>query len=128
MLYRAVADVTVVVHLAFIAYVVAGGFVAWRLPRTIWLHVCAVAWGFTSIVVGVDCPLTAVENWARVHAGIAELPSTGFISHYLTGVVYPESALGAVRLAAAFAVLVSWIGYAHLRVHSHRGAGVEPAE
>ncbi|WP_089243010.1 DUF2784 domain-containing protein [Rhodococcoides kyotonense] len=120
MLYRAVADVTVVVHLAFIAYVVAGGFLAWRLPRTIWLHACAVAWGFMSIVVGVDCPLTAVENWARLRAGVAELPSTGFISHYLTGVVYPENALGAVRLAAVTTVVLSWSGYGYLRLHTHR--------
>ncbi|WP_072801846.1 DUF2784 domain-containing protein [Rhodococcoides yunnanense] len=118
MLFRALADLTVVVHLAFIAYVVAGGFLAWRFPRTIWLHLCAAAWGFASIVVGIDCPLTALENWARTQAGDSALPSTGFIAHYLTGVVYPESAVGLVRLLAAGAVIVSWTGYVYLRAHS----------
>lgn len=118
MLFRALADVTVVVHLAFIAYVVAGGFLAWRFPRTIWLHLCAAAWGFASIAVGIDCPLTALENWARIHAGASALPSTGFIAHYLTGVVYPESALGVVRLLAAIAVVFSWGGFVYLRTHS----------
>lgn len=118
MLYRVLADVTVVVHLAFIAYVVVGGFVAWRWPNTIWLHLCAAAWGFASIVVGIDCPLTALENWARSGAGAAQLPSTGFIDHYLTGVIYPDSALAVVRLAAASAVVLSWAGFVLIRSRS----------
>lgn len=118
MIYSALADVTVVVHVAFVVYVVAGGFLAWRFPRTIWLHACAAAWGFASIVVGIECPLTALENWARLHAGDTALPSTGFIDHYLTGVIYPDSALGTVRLLAASAVVVSWVGFVVLRTRS----------
>lgn len=118
MLYRALADVTMVLHLAFIVYVVVGGFVAWRWPRTILLHACAAAWGFASIVVGIDCPLTSLENWARQHAGGAALPSTGFIDYYLTGVIYPDSALAAVRLTAACAVALSWAGFFVIRARS----------
>lgn len=118
MVYSALAEITVVVHLAFIAYVVAGGFLAWRWPRTIWLHACAAAWGFASIVVGIDCPLTALENWARANADGSSLPTTGFIDHYLTGVIYPDSALGAVRLLAASAVVVSWVGFCAFRSRS----------
>ncbi|MDJ0394948.1 DUF2784 domain-containing protein [Rhodococcus sp. G-MC3] len=120
MLYRALADVTVVVHLAFVAYVVVGGFLAWRYKRTIWLHACCAAWGFASIVVGIDCPLTALESWARVQGGGTALPSTGFIDLYLTGVIYPESALGAVTVLAACAVVVSWVGFALLRSRSRQ--------
>ncbi|MGA9870263.1 MAG: DUF2784 domain-containing protein [Rhodococcus sp. (in: high G+C Gram-positive bacteria)] len=115
MLYRALADLTVVVHLAFVAYVVVGGFIAWKLPRTIWLHAAAAAWGVLSIGVGVECPLTALESWARVQAGGAALPSTGFIDHYLTGVIYPDSAIVAIQLLVVLAVLVSWAGFFALR-------------
>lgn len=118
MLYRALADVTLAVHLAFIVYVVVGGFIAWRWPGTIWLHLSAATWGFASIAVGIDCPLTDLENWAREHAGSAALPSTGFIDHYLTGVIYPDSALGTVRLAAAGAVVLSWVGFLVVRSRS----------
>ncbi|MFI9413844.1 DUF2784 domain-containing protein [Nocardia gamkensis] len=111
MLYRLAADATAVTHFAFVAYVVVGGFLAWRFPRTIWLHLLAVCWGFGTIVVGFDCPLTHLENWAREHAGRERLPSSGFIDHYLTGVIYPEHALGLVRAVAAAVVVASWIGY-----------------
>jgi hypothetical protein len=110
-LYRLAADATAVTHFAFVAYVVVGGFLAWRFPRTIWLHLLAVCWGFGTIVVGFDCPLTHLENWAREHADRARLPSSGFIDHYLTGVIYPEHALGLVRALVAALVVASWIGY-----------------
>ncbi|WP_330231286.1 DUF2784 domain-containing protein [Nocardia sp. NBC_00508] len=115
MLYRLLADATAATHFAFVAYVVVGGFLAWRFPRTIWLHLVAAGWGFSTIVLGFDCPLTHGENWARERAGQARLPSSGFIDHYITGVLYPEDALGLVRLLAAVLVGVSWIGYVRVR-------------
>ncbi|WP_067799465.1 DUF2784 domain-containing protein [Nocardia beijingensis] len=112
MLYRLLADATAVTHFAFVTYVVVGGFLAWRFGRTIWLHLLAVCWGFSTIVFGFDCPLTHLENWARERAGEQRLPSSGFIDHYLTGVIYPENALGLVRATVAALVVASWIGYA----------------
>ena len=108
--YRFLVDATVVFHLAFVAYVVVGGFLAWRWPRTIWIHVAAVVWGVIAVSV-LDCPLTLLENWARARAGMAGLPSTGFIDHYLTGVLYPRHLLAEVRALIAVVVLASWIGY-----------------
>ncbi|MEU2120860.1 DUF2784 domain-containing protein [Nocardia niwae] len=125
MLFRLTADATAVTHFAFVAYVVVGGFLAWRFPRTIWLHLLAVCWGFGTIVVGFDCPLTHLENWARERAGQQRLPSSGFIDHYLTGVIYPEDALGLVRAVAAATVVSSWIGLAWLaRRRNAPAAGV----
>ncbi|KAA0023604.1 DUF2784 domain-containing protein [Antrihabitans cavernicola] len=115
MLYRILADTTAVVHFAFVAYVVVGGFIAWRWPRTIYLHVAAFTWGFSTILFGIDCPLTFLENWARHRAGDQGLPPSGFIAHYITGVIYPESALGLIRLLVAVSVVISWIGYGVLR-------------
>lgn len=111
MLYRLLADATAVVHFGFVAYVVVGGFLAWRWPRSIWLHLIAFGWGFSTILIGQECPLTNLENWARHRAGEAGLPSSGFIDHYITGVIYPENALGLVRVLVAVCVVVSWVGY-----------------
>ncbi|PTR27598.1 uncharacterized protein DUF2784 [Rhodococcus sp. OK519] len=118
--YRLLVDATVLVHLAFLAYVVVGGFLAWRWRRTIWLHVVAVAWGFSTVLVGIDCPLTHLENWARERAGERQLPSEGFIAHYLTGVIYPTNAVEVVRALVAVCVVVSWIGFVLPRLRSSR--------
>lgn len=115
MQYRLLADATVVVHLLFVVYVVIGGFLAWRWRRTIVVHVPAAVWGVGAVAFGITCPLTHLENWARMRAGESGLPPSGFIDHYLTGVIYPESALGLVRLLVLASIIVSWVGYAVLR-------------
>ncbi|MDI9915567.1 DUF2784 domain-containing protein [Rhodococcus sp. IEGM 1379] len=124
MVYRLIELATVFVHFGFVLYVVLGGFVAWKWRRTIAFHLAAVAWGAGSLVIGYDCPLTNLENWARRMAGISELPSTGFIAHYITGVFYPVSIEPIVQGLAATVVVGSWLGYVMLGRHakSHAGA------
>ena len=36
--YRLLADLTMLVHFTFLAFVVFGGFLAWNWPRVIWSH------------------------------------------------------------------------------------------
>lgn len=112
---------TAAAHFAFIGYLVVGGFLAWRWPRTLWTHVLAVSWGIASITFGLPCPLTSLERWARAGAGMAPLPPDGFIAHHLTGVLYSAHLAAAVQAAVFGLVLVSWIGAAR-RVAARRGA------
>ncbi|MFD6953437.1 hypothetical protein A6A08_09925 [Nocardiopsis sp. TSRI0078] len=114
MTYRLIADAAMVVHLAFLAYVALGGLLAWRWPRTFWIHLGCALYGLGITVIGWPCPLTHVENRARRRAGQAGLPEEGFIDHYLTGIVYPAEHLLTVQLAVAVVVLASWAGLALL--------------
>lgn len=102
----------VAAHFAFLIYLPSGGFLALRWPRTIWLHVAVVLWGAGSVVLHFWCPLTALEQWARPRAGLAPLGSSGFIDHYITGVLYPAGSTGFAQAAAFAAVLISWALYA----------------
>ncbi|GBE66678.1 hypothetical protein MFM001_31400 [Mycobacterium sp. MFM001] len=110
-MYESVVALAVATHFAFIAYLVVGGFVALRWPRTIWLHVPAVLWGVAITTAHLDCPLTWVERWGRAKAGMPPLPSQGFIAHYITGVLYPASWAGAVQVAVFAVVAASWVLY-----------------
>ncbi len=107
-LYIMIVGAVVAAHFAFLGYLVIGGFLALRWPRTIWLHVFAVIWGVGSIVFNWPCPLTSVERWARERVGMAQLPSAGFIDHYITGVFYPAGAVGIVEALVFIVVVVSW--------------------
>ncbi|GAA1099069.1 DUF2784 domain-containing protein [Nocardiopsis composta] len=111
--YRLLAEAAMLVHFAFLGYVVAGGFLAWRWPAAVWPHAAAACYGLGIIAIGWECPLTHVEQWARLRAGRQGLPE-GFVDHYLTGVVYPEAYLEETRIAAAAVVLSSWAGAALL--------------
>ena len=109
--YRLVADAAMVAHFSFLAYLVVGGFIAWRWPWTIWTHIAVVLYGLFNVIVGWPCPLTHVENWGRARAGEATLPGTGFIDHYIAGVVYPQDNEALVQALVAAVVLTSWIGF-----------------
>lgn len=109
MLYRFLADVVVVVHLAFIIFVATGSLLAWRWPAVVWAHLPAVAWGAGTVAVGFLCPLTPLEKSLRAAAGDAGYPG-GFVDHYVEGVVYPEEYTGALQAVAAAAVLVGYAG------------------
>lgn len=82
------ADAVLVLHLAFILFVVLGGFLVLRYPRLAWLHLPAVAWGALVEFAGFTCPLTPLENWLRVRGGEGGYTG-GFIQHYLVPLVYP---------------------------------------
>lgn len=109
MAYQLLADLVMLVHFGFLVYLALGGFLAWRRRWLIVPHVAAASWGFLSAALGLECPLTAVENLARRRAGEQGLPR-GFIDTYLTGVVYPADQLLLAQGLVATLVLVSWVG------------------
>jgi hypothetical protein len=109
MLYGLLADLIVIVHLALIAFVAVGGFLAWRWPRLLWLHVPAITYALVIVTVGFDCPLTPLEKYLRHVAGQAGY-ADGFVDHYLTGVLYPDRLLGLARALVAAAVVASYAG------------------
>ena len=114
-MYAIVVALIVALHLAFIAYIVFGGFLALRWRRTVWLHVPAVIWGIAIATKRVDCPLTWVERWARRNAGMAPLPPEGFIAHYLTGTIYPPGWMVGAQLTSFAVVALSWVLYLRRR-------------
>jgi hypothetical protein len=114
MVFQILADATVVVHLAFVLFVVLGGLlVLWR-PWIAWLHVPAAIWGAWIEFAGWICPLTPFENWLRRRGGGAGY-SAGFVEQYLLPVLYPAAltrelqwVLGAIVIvinAAVYAII-----------------------
>ena len=105
MLYRALADLLLVLHLGFIAFVLVGGFLALRWRYAPILHLPAAVWAVFIELSGGICPLTPFENALRRKAGI-EGYSGGFIEHYLLPLVYPSGLTASVQTVLAAVVLV----------------------
>jgi hypothetical protein len=102
--YGALADLVVVVHLAFVAFVVFGGLLVLRRPRLAWLHLPAAVWGVMIEFAGWMCPLTPLENAFRERGGEAGY-SGGFVEHYLLPVLYPSGLTRGVQLMLGSLVL-----------------------
>lgn len=89
MWYGFAADVVVLLHLGFIAFVVAGGALVLRWRAIVWVHVPAALWGAYVELANRVCPLTPLENWLRIRAG-QQGYSGGFIERYVIPIVYPD--------------------------------------
>jgi Protein of Unknown function (DUF2784) len=115
-LYRILADIVVVLHLAFIVFVAVGSLLVSKWPRLLWPHLAVVAWAAAIATIGFTCPLTPMEKHLRELAGNSSYEG-GFIDHYLNGVVYPGRFTTLARLAVA-ALIVG--GYATLVARNRR--------
>jgi hypothetical protein len=113
-IWSAIADALVVVHFAFTAFVIFGGFFSWRWPRLALLHLPALAWGCWIELSHSVCPLTPLENHWRQLAGEAGYRE-GFLAHYLVRVLYPPGLTWQVQYElAAFLIAINVVAYAGL--------------
>lgn len=103
-MYRLLADLVVVAHLAFVLFVALGGLSVWRWPRLAWVHLPAVAWGVAVEWSGAICPLTPLELFLRRHGGQAGYDGD-FIEQYLLPMLYPAGLTREMQIALGGAVL-----------------------
>ncbi len=114
MLYRVLADLVLVTHFVFIAFVVAGGFAALRWPKLAWAHVPCFVWGALIEFAGWICPLTPLEVRLRIASGQAGY-SGGFIERYLLPVIYPGALTREIQIWLGVSVLaLNVLAYAWL--------------
>ena len=121
MAYRLLADIITVLHLAFVAFVLLGGFLVLRWRRSVWIHGPAVLWGAVVEWAGWVCPLSPLENWLRLKGDVRGYAG-GFVEHYLVPVLYPDALTPGIQVVLGglvIAVNLLVYGYA-LRVRRRR--------
>lgn len=122
MISRALADLVLVVHLAFVFFVVLGGLLVLRWPWVAFLHIPAAIWGIMIEYSGWICPLTPLENSLRQSGGQAGY-SGGFIQHYIQPVLYPAGLTRGTQIAlGTLALVVNLSAYALVIARIKRAA------
>ncbi|MDH3337852.1 MAG: DUF2784 domain-containing protein [Gammaproteobacteria bacterium] len=122
-LYLLAADVTLLLHMSFVAFVLIGlllifvGYaLAWswiRNPWFRWSHLAAITVVVLQSWFGVICPLTTLEMALRSRAGATTYPGA-FVAHWLESILYydaPEWVFAVCYTAFGLLVVVSlfWI-------------------
>ena len=124
MFYRIGAEAVLLLHFAFIAFVLFGALLALRWRWVVVAHLPAAAWGFFVEITGRICPLTYVENYLRHRAGQSGY-SQGFIEHYLLRVIYPAGLTQRIQFVLAGAVvLVNVLAYGWLLARARNVSGL----
>jgi len=87
-LYATLADLILLAHLGFVAFVSVGALAVLFWPRLALAHVPCLMYGAAIELIGWICPLTPLEQDLRRHSG-QEGYAGGFIEHYVGGLLYP---------------------------------------
>jgi hypothetical protein len=107
MMHAVLADAVLVLHAAFVVFVIAGGLLALRWPRVAWVHVPAAAWGALVELAGWICPLTPLEDALR--AGGSTTGGAGeadFLERLLLPLLYPDWLTREVQIGLGLAVIL----------------------
>lgn len=119
MFYKVFADLIVVLHFAFVLFVIFGGFLVLWSKHIVWLHIPAVIWAILIEFSGWICPLTPLENILRQKGG-AHAYRSGFIEHYILPVLYPTILTRRLQIILGFLVLALNVGiYCWVLRHHH---------
>jgi len=109
MVYRALADLVLILHFCFVIFVVFGGLLVVRRHFIAWLHLPTVIWGVLIEFFVWTCPLTTLENALRQFGGEAGYAG-GFIDYYISAILYtnlsPQFRLILGLLLAGFNIIV----------------------
>ncbi|HKW18161.1 MAG TPA: DUF2784 domain-containing protein [Terriglobales bacterium] len=88
-MYSALAIIVLILHALFIVWIIFGALVTRRRPVLRLLHIASLVWGIITELTLWPCPLTLLENWLELKAGVGPY-SGGFLLHYLDKLVYPD--------------------------------------
>ena len=89
-MYELAANLTLIIHFAFILFVIFGALLFFITTKIIFIHIPAFIWGSYIELTNSICPLTYLENWFLHKANLTTY-SEGFIQNYLVPIVYPAN-------------------------------------
>jgi len=104
MLERIAADAVLLLHFAFVLFVVFGAALLLRWPKLAWVHLPAVIWAALVELNGWICPLTPLEVELRRASGQAGYAGD-FLEHYIVTLLYPDGLTRAMQLGFGIAVV-----------------------
>ena len=120
-IYLILADVVLVTHFLFVAFVifgllitVVGGFLRWDWIRNSWFriaHLTGISIVVAQVFAGMICPLTTLEMWLRKIGGGSHYEGS-FIKHWVQRLLYydaPEWVFVAAYSLFALLVVLVWI-------------------
>jgi len=104
MVYHALSNLVLLVHLAFVLFAVLGGILVLKWKRLAWIHAPAFLWAALIEFAGWVCPLTPLENWLRWQGGALPYRTT-FIEHYIFPLLYPAALTRSLQIFLGLLVL-----------------------
>tara|TARA_Y100001958_G_C20698198_1_gene205506 strand:- start:148 stop:522 length:375 start_codon:yes stop_codon:yes gene_type:complete len=104
-MYELFANLTLIIHLIFILFVIFGGLFFFIFSKIIYFHLPALLWGVYIELTNNICPLTNLENWF-LYKGEQSTYSNSFINNYLLPIIYPEGLTNETQIYFGLALMI----------------------
>lgn len=118
--YSNLADLVLLIHFAIVLFVVGGlllivggNLLRWPWVNRWWfraMHLLAISVVVLESWLGIECPLTTLENWLRLQAGQGVYQGS-FIQQWVHGVMFYQAPGWVFAMAYtlfALAVVAAW--------------------
>ena len=119
MIYGLLANFMILLHLAWIMFLIFGFVFALIKSRIAFLHVAGLLFTFILNLMGWYCPLTYLENYLRLLHDSRATYTGSFIYNYLDCIIYPDLPEPYIRICAIIFAVLNMVGYAYLAKRSH---------
>ena len=104
-MYELFANLTLIIHLTFILFVIFGGLLYFIFSKIIYVHLPALLWGIYIELTDSICPLTYLENWF-LYEGELSTYSNDFINNYILPIIYPEGLTNEIQINLVILLII----------------------
>ena len=104
-MYELFANLTLIIHLIFILFVIFGGLLFFIFSKIIYIHLPALLWGIYIELTDSICPLTYLENWF-LYEGELSTYSNDFINNYILPIIYPEGLTNEIQINLVILLII----------------------
>ena len=119
MIYKILADFTVLIHLLWILFLFFGAYIGARYRGLRILHLSGLAFALITEIFGCYCPLTYLEVWLRSKHDPLLAYAGSFIIYYVEKIVYLE--LSRTFVVIGTILLIGFNLWYYLRRKSRKG-------
>ena len=114
MIYRILADITMVFHFIWILFLLSGVIFALKKPRIVFLHMGGLLFVLLLNCMGWYCPLTYLENYLHTFHNPGLTYKGSFIINYMERLIYPDLSEQYIRIGGMVFAFVYFAIYAYL--------------
>ena len=111
MVYRVLAELTVLLHFLWILFIFLGVVFALKKSKIAWVHLGGLLFSLFLNIFGWYCPLTYLENYLRRFQGETRHYGGSFINRSLEVVIYPDLSEGVIRIGEILFVCLNLVVY-----------------
>lgn len=119
MFYRLLADLVILLHFAWILFLVFGLVLAMKRPKIAVFHLAGLLFSLLLNLRGWYCPLTYLENYLHALHGPGSAYGGPFVMRYVYKLVYPDVPESVIRAGEIVFASLYVLAYGYLGKKYH---------